>query len=486
MKKAPANVAYKRKELATAQQLYDVIRDCIAGEVTVKSKTTTYLPIPNDDSDTGSKSTRYDSYVKRAVFYNVTKRTIDGFVGQIFMRDPVLTLPDQLDFMKTNADGAGVNIVQLANRATRHVVAYGRAGVLVDYPATKGPVTRAMIDSGDLNPILSLYDPYAILNWRTVVRGSRELLSLVVLQESYIEEDDGFEAVERKQYRVLQLNEQNQYTVTLYRDNGAGERLALETITPKDANGNPFTEIPFFFIGAENNDSTIDEPPMYDIASLNIAHYRNSADYEESVFLVGQPTPVFTGLSEDWVKNVLKGRVFLGSRGSISLPVGADAKLLQASENSMPLEAMQHKEKQMVALGARVVEKRAVVRTASEASIDHNTESSVLASVAKNVSSALTTALIYAGRFAGTADAEIAFTLNTDFDIASMSSEERRQLIEEWQAGAVAWEELRQNLRKSGIAYLDDATARSTIDQELADIPAIALATSKQNGAKTK
>lgn len=462
-----ANVSFKRKELREACKLYTPIEDCIAGEQQIKSKGTKYLPMPNDGGDADAQGKRYSAYKLRAVFYGVTKRTIDGLVGQIFSRDPVFKVPDKLDVVGTDADGSGVNLVQLATDAARKVLSYGRAGLLTDYPTVDSPVSLAQLETGDIRPVLTLYRPQDIINWRTMVRGAREILSMVVLEETYASSLNDFEHVEKKQWRVLKLVN-NVYTVEIYRDaNGA---RPVTTAVPRDASGNFFNEIPFIFIGAENNDSLIDASPMYDIASLNLAHYRNSADYEESVFLTGQPTPVFTGLTEDWVKNVLKGQVYLGSRAAISLPQGADAKLLQASPNSLPLEAMQHKEKQMVALGARVVEKRAVVRTASEADIDATNESSVLTSISKNVSAAFTIALKWAARYAGAPDTEISFVLNTDFDIAAMSPEDRRQLIEDWQSGAIAWPELRTAYRKSGIAHLDDAEAKKQIDKEQAEL----------------
>jgi hypothetical protein len=33
---------------------------------------------------------------------------------------------------------------------------------------------------------------------------------------------------------------------------------------------------------------------------MNIAHYHNSAEYENSVFLCGQIQPVMTGLDTEW------------------------------------------------------------------------------------------------------------------------------------------------------------------------------------------
>ena len=88
--------------------------------------------------------------------------------------------------------------------------------------------------------------------------------------------------------------------------------------------------------------------------------------------------------------------------------------LIQASANSMPKEAMDTKERQMVALGAKLVEQKQVQRTATEAGLENASETSVLASAANNTAEAFRTALGWCMEFVGT-DGEIEFDLNTDF-----------------------------------------------------------------------
>jgi hypothetical protein len=469
------NVTYKRKELKTVQSQYTIIRDCLAGEQQIKAQSTKYLPMPNENDESEAAEQRYSSYKKRAVFYGATNRTLRGLCGQIFMRDPIAEFPTELEVIEKDADGSGVSLIQLAKRGARMVLGYGRLGLFADYPAVDGKITREQLDNGDVRPTITAYEPWRIINWRTKTRGARVLLELVVLEEDYITSDDGFEAKKEKQYRVLRLTDKDEYTVTIYRRTakGSGSYAVHSSFTPTLADGTTLDEIPFTFVGSENNDSSVDEPPMYDIASLNVAHYRNSADYEESSFMVGQPTPVFAGLTEDWVQNVLKGKVMLGSRGAVMLPENASADLLQAGANTMPYEAMQHKERQMIALGARLVEQKRVARTATETAIDNTSENSVLASTAKNLSAGIMWCLQWCAKFAGVAPTEedLKFVLNTDFDIAKMSPEDRRQLIEEWQQGAIAFEEMRANLRKSGIATLKDDDARDAIEIDQAQIP---------------
>ena len=478
------NVAFIRPELSKLLPQYYLIRDCISGEPTIKGAKALYLPMPNAEDQSKENKARYENYLKRAVFYNVTRRTLNGLVGQVFMRDPVVKVPSLLNSVVENASGTGVSLLQQSKKTLSLTLAYSRAGLLVDYPEVpEGGATVADLEAGRVRPTITTYSPQEIINWRLTERGAEEILSLVVLAESYTFADDGFEMKNAAQFRVLKLDENGEYVMEIWSEPTptawAGDKTPkgnfqrTKEIRPKGADGLPLREIPFTFVGSENNDPQPDNPNLYDLASINVAHYRNSADYEESCFIVGQPTPVLTGLTEEWVKDVLKGTVAFGSRGGIPLPVGGDAKLLQATENTMIKEAMEAKERQMVALGAKLVEQKQVQRTAFEAKVEATSEGSTLSSTAKNVQAAYAWALKWCAKFVGVPDTAIVFELNTDFDIARMTPEERAQAIKEWQTGAITFEEMRSVLRKSGTATEDDAAAKEKIAKDTAEAMAL-------------
>ena len=124
----------------------------------------------------------------------------------------------------------------------------------------------------------------------------------------------------------------------------------------------------------------------------------------------------------------------------------------------------------MIALGARVVEDRAVQRTATELSLDSASQSSILASVTRNVNEAMNWALDWAAVFVGIEKSSVTFKLNTDFDVSKMNSEDRRQLLAEWQNGAITFEEMRFQLSKSGVATEDSEVAKATIESNMVDI----------------
>lgn len=473
-----ANVGYKRKELRDMEVQYTLISDCIAGEVAVKGAKDKYLPRPDPSNTTPDNTARYDAYVVRAVFYNATSRTLRGLLGEVFAVDPIVELPAVLEPVKADASGSGVTLNQQATALVHNVLAFSRAGVFVDYPALSEPATQAQVDSGALHPIIKVYEPVEIINWRTIVRGSRTILSLVVIEEWIDKTDDGFETTQEKQWRVLRLDAEGLYRVEIWKSNitsttssqvqsiVSGVGSPSDVFQPKDASGKRFEEIPFMFVGAIDNDVLIEQPLFYDLASLNIAHYRNSADFEESSFVVGQPTYVFTGLTKDWVDNVLKGVVKTGSRTAVPLPVNATAAILQPDPNTLPGEGMDKKERQMVALGAKLVENQTVQRTATETTMDQRTENSILSTAANNSSAAMLWALQWCAKWLGLPITGIQFQINTDFAVARLSPEDQQQLVSTWQAGGITIEEMRAGLRKSGIATEPDTTAMGKLKKE--------------------
>lgn len=462
-------VSSQRKELRDMLKQYELIEDCLAGEQRVKYRRTKYLPMPNPDDTSKENMARYESYITRANFFNVAQRTQLGLRGQVFLRDPLVEVPSLLEPVITDATGSGVTMQQLAQELVDKTLGFGRVGLYVDYPnmESEGGPSLADVESGEVKPMFKLVEPKDAINWRVKKRGAKIILSMVVFREDYEQEDDGFEVKTGNQWRVLRLDENDQYVIEIYRDKTGAQ--PAERYIPKDGSGAPFNEIPFVFIGSVNNDPSIDPPPMYDLCAINIAHYRNSADYEESVYVVGQPTFWFSGLTQKWLDDTMGGTIRLGALGGIPLPADGNAGILQAEPNTLAKEAMEMKQAQMLALGAKLVEASQVQRTATEADIDNVSETSSLSTIAKNVGAAIQWGLGFAARFVGQASDAIAYELNTEFDLVNLSPEERKVLISEYQSGVLTWTEVRDSLRRAGVASLTDEEAKAETEKEEAE-----------------
>lgn len=462
------NVGFVREDVKAKCKEYDLIRDVLGGSTAIKAKKSAYLPIPNEKDASQENAARYHSYLRRAVFYDVTRRTLRGLSGQIFARSPIIELPSGLKPMIDDCNGAGVSFEQLLKKSANDVIPYGRGGLLTDYPKTEGQTTQEQLEAGNIYPTIEHYEPWNIINWRHKKRGSKKIKSLVVLLEEYVTSDDGFEQKKAKEWRVLKLDEADVYRVEFWRQTAQRTYVRNRAYTPVDHTGKPFNEIPFEFIGAENNDAEIDDAPLFGMADLNTAHFRNSADHEENIYVSAQPTLIITGLTEQWADRFFKNGFPLGARASIPLPANAGAEFIQGEAQSGILVEMEHKEKQMIALGAKLVENKEVQRTATEAKQTEAGETSTLAEIAKNVSAAYAASCRHACRFTGDNPGTIKIELNTDFALATLTPEDRAQAIADMQAGIITWEETRAVARRAGVATLPDDEAKVAIKADLA------------------
>ena len=460
-----------------------MLRDCDDGANAVKSRRgsasgqigsmpgTAYLPPPNADDGSAANKLRYEAYRQRASFVNFVGHTKEGMLGMVFRKDTSLEVDTGIEYIKDNANGEGLSADQLIKLVAADTLLVGRFGLLVDYPQMREGLTAAQT-TGQEAKILT-YPAESIINWRCETVNGKQQLSMVVLREPTEKiSNDGFEVDEAMYHRVLLLVD-GVYTQRLYDEND--ELLGTEQggafiadIVPRKGDGSTWNEIPFAFIGSINNDEVVDKAPLYDIAEINIAHYRNSADYEESSFLVGQPTPVFTGLTQSWVDKNMSEGIALGSRAAILLPDGGGADLLQAGDNQMPLKGMEIKEQQMVRIGTRIIQDQGGVETAEAAKIRFAGQNSKLGAIIGNVEEAFARCLGWAMEFmGGTQDPEI--TINREFYEASIDPQLVMAAIQLMDRGVIALPDLRHQLRRSGMLDADRTDDEIDSDAEIVD-----------------
>ncbi len=387
------------------------VSDCCEGQRAIKSKNSKYLPVMEGYSRLDQ---RYHNYLERAVYVNYTGRTKDGLLGAVFRKPIECEVPDQIEYIKTNADGAGESLESLSKDVTGEVISKGRHLLLVDFPQIDGSMTLEQQSLIDPKATISRYACEQVINWKVSVISGRKIIDLIVLREEYDADDDEFAYETEHQYRVLRLTD-GVYTQQLYRN---GDPLT-EPVAPRKNDGSTFDEIPAVFIGSENNDSSIDISPLADIAHVNLAHYRNSADLEENCFVHGQMTlGISSGMSLTQFQEANPNGITVGAMTGHFLGEGGSFSSVQASENQLADTLMQRKEEQMRKLGARMIVVGAAENTkmtATQSKIDATGESSMLNTIVDNVSSAIQTCLVWCGEYMGVDSSEAIFVLNKKF-----------------------------------------------------------------------
>lgn len=463
-------VDYIRREVETNSAAWQMVNDVVAGEMAVKAQGQKYLPKPNPTDRTKENDARYSQYIDRAVFFNATGRTLDGMIGIALRNGPELELPASMEFVKTDIDGSGGGISNQAHRVLEDVLKTGRDGLLVDYPSVDGAVSLAQQQEKNIHATIAVYTAENIINWRLDAFNN---LALVVLFEQH-EEISGYGVDLVDQWRELVIgrlstedeNTGSRYVVKVWRkDDDTGDFYIHQEYEPKDAAGRPWTRIPFTFVGAVDNNHEIDKAPLLDLAALNIAHFRNSADFEESAYFVGQPTFAFSGLDDQWMADYWNEGVYVGSRSVIPLPAGGAATILAAPENTLAGRAMETKEKQMAALGARLLTQGEAIKTAEQSRSETAAAHSVLSLAVENVVLAYQKALEWVLAFTSKENAEIKFVIDTDFTGLNADPNLLNAIVAAWQAGSIPTADKNSALRQIGI--IDPKKSDEDIEDEI-------------------
>lgn len=482
------SVEYIRPEVKAKQPAWRMVRDCVAGSEAVKAGGYAMPVNSHDTSDANRERNR--ERVKGAFFFNATGRTLQALVGIAFGKWPEVKLPGALEYLKQDVNGSGVGLINQAQGVVGEVLQTARAGLLTTYPRSAGVASRAEMAEQALRPSIQMYEADSIINWRTERVGARNLLTLVVLKEQH-EIPGEFELEFETQYRVLRLVEGRYVHQVWRKPKGESEYKVAEEYLPTDGAGNPWREIPFAFVGATNNDPAPDSPPLYDLADANIAHFRNSADYEEGLFYAGQPTYWMSGVDPEEALEMQKHGMYVGSRSILPLPAGAQAGLLQQNPVDGLSEAMKHKVELMASLGARLVAPGEVARTATEAAADDKTSHSVLSIIADNTSDAYRKALAWCAQFHNVAG-EVDFSLSTEYGQMQFDAQQVTAAMSLVQAGKLPETDLWTYLRSLGLieATKSDDDIRDELETQggggltLDDLPALMGAANGAAGAR--
>ena len=273
---------------------WQTCRDCVEGTHAIKANGTRYLPAleghdprhPNDD---------YWKYVKRALFFAGTGRTIQGLVGMVFRRPPIVEAPEGSEDLLSDVDLMGRSLEEFAKALLRELLTVGRAAVLVDH--TRPPA--------EPRPYMRLYRAEEILDVIEDVSGGAVVPIQARLREVF-EQPSGkteFDTEVVEQIRVLEIVE-GRYRQRLFRRINTDTPMAtpmaeVEVIEPT-IDTDPISTMPLwvFSVDEGGRPKAIEPPPLIDLAEVNLCHYRQEADYRNALHMAGVPTMAISGMEK--------------------------------------------------------------------------------------------------------------------------------------------------------------------------------------------
>lgn len=389
----------------------------------------------------------WDARVKMTFVDDYYEQTLNDCVGLVFAEPPRLNpdVPAQLLPLLENVDGEGTHWEVYAQRVFEKALDYGHAIILTDYPAVLSPQTMATAKAAQLRPYLLTYTAADIWSWRVATVGGVKVVTQIVLQE-YFEDDDGeFATEEIKQYRVLrqavirdefetplalgalswelwrELDDETQSGQTVLRLVGSGPIIGPKTIPVRVIYG-----------GAREN-ILVSKPTLLSLAVASIEATQVGSDYAQVMHKCNVPTPVFVGRGR-----AAKAGATTKMGVAIDLPMGATASMLEPTGSALGATRARLEDirAQMKRHGAFVNESSTPM-TATEAALYAKQRNAKLARAARSLQDALEGALDDMAAFADINNGDGgSMTVNTDFN-ASIDARSLDVYLRMYQANAL-------------------------------------------------
>ena len=387
----------------------------------------TYLPQePREDDDA------YQTRVDRSVLSPYTSRLIETAAGAI-LRKPIHIEGDPYWLqLAQNIDGLGSNINEYARRALVSSLTYGHSAILVDYPAATEARNLAEERAMGRRPYFVHVDAPQIWGWRKEP-GTNRLLQ-VRIHDYDVRPLNEFGEEQVEEMRVIYPGRYDLYTL--------GQELVEFTAT----GGYSLTEIPLVPIYSNRRGLLVSQPPLLDIANLNITHYQRQADLIHALHIAAMPTLVLEGWDDT------TGSATMGVNYAIAMQPGNKAYYVQADATSFDaqMNELQSLEQQMSTLGVtKLFGQKFVAESAEAKRIDQAQGNSVLSIISQELESALNQAFAFAAQYVGMEPPEI--TIDRDFDYYRLIGQDVSVLAQLNQMGKISDAMLLEILRRGEV-----------------------------------
>jgi len=432
------------KQIKKAKITSDVLEDNVTHYVPKLSEQTTE---------------EFKAYVGRPVLHNFTSRVLQGLSGLVFGKDIKIDVSPTLENMLQDISLSNTTITDLAGDLFTEVMTKGRVGLLVDMAYAKEGLTKAEAESQNLRPYVSKYTHSSIINWKYSNINNEIKLTLVVLEESrLINNGDEFSHDSEVVYRVLRLVD-GIYTVDLYDEEG---KVLQDTITPY-IRGKTMDFIPFISITTEFLSLSPEKPPMYDIASLNLAYFKIDVDYYHGMHFTALPTPYGAGTNIDKNEKV--------KVGSTSFMMFSDpqAKLSYLEFSGDGLGTHEREKENLfnsiVALSGTLLKNDQGRESENTVRMRNKSQYASLSSTANTISRGITKALEYMEMWTGGTQ-KVEFKLNTDFTDITADAQTITATVNAWLSGSLSDREVFDKFKQDGVII----NQNKTYDEHLEEI----------------
>jgi hypothetical protein len=236
-----------------------------SGVILDSIKASQYLPPEADETDQD-----YVSRLSRSYFQRFFRNAIQSFVGYLssfsLIEDNIH--PTFLQSLE-NIDLKGNNLTAFLRKADIKAIKDKTCFIYVEFP--KRPAIASAYEGRQLNlrPYLVLIDRKNVINWQ--LGEDNTTLEMVTIREYYYEKVGTYGKTLKVRYRVIHQGSYELFTI----DDGD------VILTEEGIISLPQIPLIPYSVLVEEDDHFLGDPPLYDLAELNLKHFQKTSEKDE-------------------------------------------------------------------------------------------------------------------------------------------------------------------------------------------------------------
>lgn len=440
--------APKSSTIGTCCKAYDVmmercqlLTDLMGGTLAMRAAQTTWLPMePREEPEA------YDVRVKRAVLYGALRDTVDKLVAKPFSRPVSLKegkLPRELAPLMKNVDLMGTDLTSFVRSVFRDSLVYGLSHVLVDFPKVK-PETLA--DEDQLRPYFIHVPARNLIGYRTKSTPAGDtVVTEIRIKEQRVEAQEDYT---EKVVEYLRLWNSSRWEVW------SRDVESENDFTLRDSGENSLGFVPLVTFYAKQTGVLAADPPLEDLAWLNLAHWQSFSDQRNILRFARVGILFLRGISEEEYE---EGVTVGPSKLVRTTNSDADMKYVEYTGQAIGAgrQDLQDLEARMQVLGLSPYMETTGGSTATGRALDEARTMTTIQTWIRDLEDFVTSAFKMAGRYYGESrvvlDDSVRFEIFKDFGLSMKAADEIRSLILARQAGEISRETFLDGLKRRGL-----------------------------------
>lgn len=401
-------------EYKEMKKKWDLPLTLLGGTQAMRDAGIKYLPKePNESKEA------YEVRKQRTFLHNYYRRTIQSLGGQTFIKAVVVkNVPTELQELQWNFDGAGRNLSDVAYDLFVDMMVFGKTHAMMDIPSIEalGITNYADYRQSGLLPYCMVVSPLNLIGWKvTYESGIADLENIRIFTQSVEEDpDDEFEEVIVDRLQIVRKN-----TVEHYVRRSGGLKTDKDGgWTQEPDSENTLGYVPLHTAYADRTGFLTSNPPLEDLAWLNLRHWQSSSDQNNILHVARVPFILGTGFDEGDFNNAELGI----NRIVVSSNPEANMKFVEHTGQAINSGRQDLKdiEQAISILGADLIMNKSVSRqTATAREIDRSESLSVIQVALRNLEQLVENLYQTAGMLIGVDASEVSCSIANELSMAS-------------------------------------------------------------------